>query len=328
MALKEKEGTMKDYVSRAVVAYSPPLAAGAILRWNGRSGRLTDVEPSPFAELVSPLIIRANGLLDTVHRARSSWATGEVGLVPGSSPRLIVWEQEAARATFSLAPLLLANTGHAMPSGATGELVWTSWPEKTQSSTSALHPTLIVHTLSEAPQVERMLIVPHLEVSDPLLRHIALVLQVALEGKSEAEQLYAQSLTDALAVHFLQRYGAEEHGPRAVNGGLSPYKLQRTTVYIQDHLDQDLSLITLAAVAQTSLGHFKRLFKRATGLSPHQYVLQCRMEHARRLLTESDLPLVEIALQVGCADQSHFSALFLMHVTLTPKAYRDQTKKE
>lgn len=319
---------MKDYVSRAVVAHSPPLAAGIVLRWDDKSGRLTDVEPSPSAEPVSPLVIRANGLLETVHRARSSWATGEVGLVPGASPRLIAWEQEAARATFSLAPLLLANAVHAVPSGATGELVWTTWPKKTQSSTSAMHPTLIVHTPYEAPQVERMLIVPHLEVSDPLLRHIALVLQVALEGKGEAEQLYAQSLADALAAHFLQRYGAVGHGPGAVSGGLSPYKLRRTTVYIQDHLDQELSVVTLAAVAQTSLGHFKRLFKRATGLAPHQYVLQCRMEHAKRLLTESNLPLAEIALQVGCADQSHFSALFLMHVTLTPKAYRDQTKPE
>ena len=50
------------------------------------------------------------------------------------------------------------------------------------------------------------------------------------------------------------------------------------------------------------------------------------MEQAKRLLAETDLPLSEIALQVGCTDQSHFSALFRAHVALTPTAYRDQTR--
>jgi methylphosphotriester-DNA--protein-cysteine methyltransferase len=51
-----------------------------------------------------------------------------------------------------------------------------------------------------------------------------------------------------------------------------------------------------------------------------------RMEHAKRLLAETDVPLIEIGLQVGCADQSHFTALFRTHASLTPKAYRDNTK--
>ena len=73
--------------------------------------------------------------------------------------------------------------------------------------------------------------------------------------------------------------------------------------------------------------HFARLFKHATGLTPHQYVIRCRIAHAQRLVAETDLPLSEISLQVGCADQSHFTALFRTHVALTPQAYRNHIRR-
>ena len=111
-----------------------------------------------------------------------------------------------------------------------------------------------------------------------------------------------------------------------MSGGLVPYKLQRTLAYIHAHLEQALSLPTLAVVAQMSPTHFAHLFKHATGLAPHQYVSRCRIERAKRLLADTDLPLIEIGPQVGCADQSHFTALFRKHVSMTPKAYRNTTR--
>jgi AraC family transcriptional regulator len=175
-------------------------------------------------------------------------------------------------------------------------------------------------------QVERVTIAPSLPTHDPLLHHIALVLQTAIAGESVAVQPSAQSLADALVTALLRRYGVTRQSPGEVTGGLSPCKLRRTITHIKDHLEQDLSLVTLAAMGKTSPAHFARLFKQATGLSPHQYVLRRRMERAKQLLTETDLSLIEIALQVGCADQSHFTALFRTHFALTPKAYRDHTR--
>jgi AraC family transcriptional regulator len=175
--------------------------------------------------------------------------------------------------------------------------------------------------------VEHVLIVPSLPAHDPLLQHLALVLQAALEGRGLAGRLYAESLTDALVVHFLKRYAAARPSLREVSGGLSPSKLQRTIAYIQTHLAQELSLATLAAVAHTSPAHFARLFKHATGLAPHQYVIQSRIAHARQLLAATDVSLIDISLQVGCADQSHFTALFRTHVAQTPKAFRDRARR-
>jgi AraC family transcriptional regulator len=185
---------------------------------------------------------------------------------------------------------------------------------------------LLVHTPYESLQAEHVEIVPSLQAHDPLLRHIALMLQAAIEGEGLAGQLYAEALADALVLHFLRRYAAARPALGEETGGLTPYKLRHTITYIQAHLEQELSLVTLAAVGQTSPAHFARLFKHATGLAPHQYVIVCRMEQAKRLLAETNMPLIEIGPQVGCADQSHFSALFRKHVALTPKAYRDKTR--
>ena len=78
--------------------------------------------------------------------------------------------------------------------------------------------------------------VPSLPAHDPLLQHLALVLQAAIEGEDVAGQLYAESLADALVVHFLKRYAAARPSRPAVTGGLLPSKLRRTTAYIQAHL--------------------------------------------------------------------------------------------
>jgi AraC family transcriptional regulator len=229
--------------------------------------------------------------------------------------------------TFSLAPVPFAAAGHESVLRATGELVWVSWPEQPASLLPAVHPVLLVHPLYESLPTERVEIVPHLTTPDPLLQHIALVLQIAIEGGGGVGQFYAESLTDALVVHFLRRYGASQHLQEEVTGGLSPYKLQRTLAYITEHLAQELSLVTLAAVGETSPAHFARLFKHATGTTPHQYVIARRMAQAKQLLAETDLPLVEISLQVGCTDQSHFTALFRKYGAMTPKAYRDHARQ-
>jgi AraC-like DNA-binding protein len=319
----------KGSVAKAMVASTTllPQAAGMTLHWDGSSGVCRPVGSQTFSAPVQRSSFQAKGQPATEHRARPYWTTSEIRLIPALSPQVIEWEQEAALVTFDLAPVLLADTAHEVIPGASGELVWVRSRENTESPTPAVHPTLMMHATYESLQAERITVVPCLKADDPLLQHMALVLQAAVEGEGVAGHLYAESLADALVVHFLRRYAAARQSMKELSGGLSPYKLRRTTAYIKAHLEQELSLATLAAVAQTSPAHFARLFKDATGLPPHQYVITCRMEHAKQLLAETDVPLSEIGLQVGCADQSHFTALFRTHAFLTPKAYRDSTRR-
>jgi AraC-like DNA-binding protein len=320
----------KDSVSTVGVASAPPLSqpGDAVLQWDSSSGVCRAVRPQTVSEQGPQSFFQATGPPAIELRARPYWTTGEIGRVPGLSPAAIAWAQEAALVTFSLDPFLLAATTHAGIPGATGELVWVHWPEQPESSPPSVSPLLLVHATYESLPAERVTIVPALQIYDPLRSHSALMLQAMLEDESIAGQLYAASLADALAVHFLRRYAASRPSLSEGTGGLSPRTLQRTLAYIQAHLAQALSLAELAAVGQTSRAHFARLFKQATGLAPHQYVIRCRMAEAQRLLAQTDLSLSEVALQVGCVDHSHFTALFRTHVALTPAAYRDKTRSE
>jgi AraC-like DNA-binding protein len=107
-----------------------------------------------------------------------------------------------------------------------------------------------------------------------------------------------------------------------VHGGLPRYKLRRVVEFIDTHIDQPISLDNLAAAAAVSPFHFHRQFKKATGMTPHQYVIWMRVKRARNLLAQSNLPLVEIAARVGFSDQSQFTNNFRKVTSVTPKAYR------
>jgi AraC family transcriptional regulator len=297
----------------AARAKSPPLTLGNTLHWDGTGAVSQDVELTQGSEPVACPVFRSTDI----------W---RLDLLP-APPAPAIDRAMAAALTFYLDAGLLLASVHTVIPGATGQLLWVSSQKRIESPPSLVHPALLVHTVYESLQVEYTELVLHLPIYDPLYRHIALVLQAEREAEGGAGHLYAQSLADALVVHFLRRYAAAQSSLREVTGGLTPFKLRRTLAYIQEHLEHELSLATLATVAQTSPSHFARLFKQATGRTPHQYVLWCRMEQAKRLLVETDVPLIEIAYQIGCTDQSHFTALFRQHVATTPKAYRDVTHR-
>jgi AraC family transcriptional regulator len=92
--------------------------------------------------------------------------------------------------------------------------------------------------------------------------------------------------------------------------------------YINNHLHQDLKLEKIAAIAQLSPYHFLRLFKQSMGVTPHQYILQCRIEKAKFLLQQSQLSITEIANQVGFCDQSHLTRCFKQSLGVTPKQFQ------
>jgi AraC family transcriptional regulator len=233
----------------------------------------------------------------------------------------------ATTVTFYLAPVLLIGASHGMSPRVTGALVWVRREGHAVSLPPTVSPAVVVHAVSAESPTEYVELVPHFHASDPLLHHIGIVLQVAANMASPANQLYAEVLTNALAVHFLQRYVACMLPVRPVTSGLTPAMLRRTIAYIHAHLEDDLPLAVLAALVQMSPNHFARRFKQATGQTPHHYVLESRIARAKQLLAETALPLSAIGFQVGWPDQSYFTALFRKHVAMTPKAYRTATHR-
>ena len=92
--------------------------------------------------------------------------------------------------------------------------------------------------------------------------------------------------------------------------------------YVDAHLSSRLDVGALARVVGLSASHFSRSFQKAVGVSPHRYVVQCRVIRARELLATTQLPLTEIALTIGFADHSHFSRRFHEFIGVPPREFR------
>jgi transcriptional regulator GlxA family with amidase domain len=107
-----------------------------------------------------------------------------------------------------------------------------------------------------------------------------------------------------------------------IRGGLSPRALRRVREYVQAHLDETISVEALAGIARLSKYHFARAFKQSEGVTPHDYVVQSRVRRARELIAGTNLPLSQIALACGFADESHLARRFREHVDITPSSYR------
>jgi AraC family transcriptional regulator len=188
-----------------------------------------------------------------------------------------------------------------------------------------LAPELVQQVAAQAVQIppERVEIPNNFGTRDPLIEHIGLALFADLKEESVGGRLFAESAAHLLAVHLLRKYATGTHPVRECSGGLSRSKLRRVIEFIHSHLEHDMTLAELAATVGMSPYHFARLFKQSTGLSPHQYVIERRIEAAKKLLMHTELSIAMIAYRVGFASQSHFAAHFRQRTGVTPKAYRD-----
>jgi AraC family transcriptional regulator len=142
-----------------------------------------------------------------------------------------------------------------------------------------------------------------------------------LSWEEPADRIAITQAGEMLTTYLAAR--CSEYQPRAlfIRGGLAPVVLRRVQEYVEAHLEQDLTIEDLAAVAGLSPYHFARAFKRSTGFGPYRYVLRRRTERAKRLLAAGKIPLSGVAQACGFGSQSHFSARFREVTGLTPSQF-------
>jgi AraC family transcriptional regulator len=187
-----------------------------------------------------------------------------------------------------------------------------------------LHPRFVQQT-AEKCQLNhgQQAIEPQVGVRDEQLGYLAISLLSELKEENVLGRLYADSVASVIAVQLVRRYSCLKE-VRISKGGMAPQKLRRAIEYISDQLEQE-GEIALALVAEEvgmSYYHFSRAFKQSMGLSPINYITRERMERAKRLLAETELPIAEIALRAGFSSQSHFTTSFRRLAGVTPSAFR------
>jgi AraC family transcriptional regulator len=139
-------------------------------------------------------------------------------------------------------------------------------------------------------------------IRDPLAELLGRTL---LKTGGIADLLYAESVGQTLVMHI-----ARLRPPQQTVCALPKWRLQRVQQYIDTHLESALSLSELASVVGLSRMHFAAQFREATGYRPHEYVLSRRIENAKVILSNTNMPIAEVALSVGFNAQSHFSTVF------------------
>ncbi|MCY6494293.1 AraC family transcriptional regulator [Leptolyngbya sp. GGD] len=211
------------------------------------------------------------------------------------------------------------NTGDIamIPSGIAQRCNWSIAAEFT---IVALDPALLQHIGQDWVNPDRIELIPaFMTQQDALIQGIVSTLRAEVEGNKFGGQLLVDSLRTTLAIHLLRNYCTTQPKSSGDTDGLSKLKLRQVTEYIQENLHHDLKLIELATIAQMSPYHFLRLFKQTLNITPHQYILQCRIEKASILLRQTDLSIALIATQVGFCDQSHLTRCFKRVLGVTPK---------
>jgi AraC family transcriptional regulator len=143
-----------------------------------------------------------------------------------------------------------------------------------------------------------------------------------IEGSATLDALFRHQLTDLLATRLLAAHTGSPTTFQPTMGGLSPQVLLRAIERLRSDSDADVSLAALASEARLSRFHFCRAFKESTGLSPHAWLRQHRLEQAMNMLRDTDESIVSVAAALGYASQTAFAAAFRKLTGETPSDWR------
>jgi AraC family transcriptional regulator len=206
-----------------------------------------------------------------------------------------------------------------------------SWVCRTEGSDSPtmlllyLRPLFVRSAAGELDFSPENGLTPQIGFSDKHICHIAMSLLHELNESNVVGRLYADSLATGLAIQLVRHYSSLKD-VHVGHGGMAPHKLRKAIALIDHHLsDEEEGRVALRGVARAvrmSYFHFSRAFKQSMGMTATSYIAERRIERAKKMLEETEMPISEIALRSGFSSQSHFTTAFRRLAGATPKAFR------
>jgi AraC family transcriptional regulator len=174
----------------------------------------------------------------------------------------------------------------------------------------------------DAQRVVQCGIQPGVSAPDTVITQLAASLQHVLDRRDRASEVFTAHVTLALQTHFAQRYGGMRIRSKSTRGALAPWQLRVAKEMLTAPGGGRVSIGQISTQCQLSAGHFARAFRHSTGISPHRWQLNWRIEKAVDLLSRSALSVAQIAQMCGFCDQSHFTRVFAAAKGAAPGRWR------
>jgi AraC family transcriptional regulator len=167
-------------------------------------------------------------------------------------------------------------------------------------------------------------ILPRFGDSDPLIEGLMLGVRDVLHDDDPVTTVYVDYLAQAIVARLIRRHSSASvvRSPAVASHQKGGRQIGRAIDFMEAHLGRSLDLATIAEAAGISPSHFARRFRATLGKAPHQYLIQMRIDRAKRLLSESDKSIAEIAFACGFASQEHLTRLLKRSCGLTPAGFR------
>ena len=301
------------------------------LRLIAEADRGTRSVASPLAGVLFPPLISSaarpgwNRVLVELHQA-SGWEAEAripfhiVSMMLRPPPRLTCRLEGGRTVSGRLAPGDLV----VVP---TGRLHWGTWEDRAEFILAYVAPDVLARAVSDdGLDADSFDLDYRFQAHDPRITSLLLALRAQLGTPGAEDALYVDTLGVELAVQLLRGYGTAPLRLRAYRGGLSRAKLHTVLEYLNAHLERNIPLAELAGLVAMSQFHFLRLFHASAGRTPHQYLVERRVEVARSILLREDISLADVAYRVGFADQSHLTRHFRRLTGAPPGSLRRQRR--
>lgn len=169
---------------------------------------------------------------------------------------------------------------------------------------------------------DRRVLTPRLAYRDDFLHQTVDLLLGALRAGTPHHDAIAERLQEILILHVEATYGVPEQSADPRPPRLSEKQIRAVQGYLEDHLDERVRVADLAAAAGLSLHRFRPRFAETFATTPAEYVLEQRVERARRMLRETDAEIADIAHAAGFASHSHLTETFRRRLAISPRAFR------